>query len=147
MDNLVAFERILIYYQRWATGDPNPVAKEAEKRRLEEVGKQAIANKIDPRMVTAMRAIRALEDEEEVPVAPEEEERDAKRRRIEAPEEEPEEPEEIAEPPKASTGLLSADTIEGMKYFAQIRQRQQKVPPPKPVTGLGSLGDYGSDED
>ena len=115
----------------------------AEKRRLEEVGQQAIANKIDPRMVTAMRAVRALEDEEEVPQAPEEEEEDerqSKRMRLEdAPPDD--------EPPPPPTGLLSADTLEGMKYFAEIRKRQQKAPPPPKPTGLGALGDYGSDDD
>ncbi|KAG8922527.1 Pre-mRNA-splicing factor [Tulasnella sp. 417] len=138
---------------RWATGDPNPVAKAAEKRRLEEVGQQAIANKIDPRIIDAMRHIRALEDEEELPLALEEEEgRQAKRLRLEAGEDgaadeqaEEEEPEE-EQPPQSS--LLSADTLEGMKHFAEIRKRQQATSkPPPPKTGLGSLGDYGSDED
>ncbi|KAG8905191.1 Pre-mRNA-splicing factor [Tulasnella sp. 403] len=134
---------------RWATGDPNPVAKAAEKRRLEEDGQRAIANRLDPRMVSAMRAIRALEDEEEIPQAPEEEEaeREAKRLRIEAPEDEPE---PSPEPEPAPTGLLSADTLEGMMHFAEIRRRQQEAAaknPPKPVTGLGALGGYGSDDD
>lgn len=139
---------------RWATGDPNPVAKVAEKRRLEEIGQQAIANKIDPRTIDAMRHIRALEDEEELPLALEEEDgRQAKRLRLEAGEDdlaedqaEEEEPEE--EQPLHPSGLLSADTLEGMKHFAEIRKRQQSTSkPPPPKTGLGSLGDYGSDED
>ena len=57
---------------RWATEDPNPTSKVAEKRRLEELGTEAIQAKLDPRMVDAVRAIRALEDGEEVPLAPEE---------------------------------------------------------------------------
>lgn len=137
---------------RWATGDPNPVAKAAEKRRLEEVGQQAIANKIDPRIIDAMRHIRALEDEEEVPLALEEEEgRQAKRLRLEAEataDEEQIEEEEPEEEPVPKSGLLSADTLEGMKHFAEIRKRQQATSkPPPPKTGLGTLGDYGSDED
>ena len=47
---------------RWATEDPNPVSKVAEKRRLEEMGQEAIQARMDPRIVEAMRAVRALED-------------------------------------------------------------------------------------
>lgn len=49
---------------RWATEDPNPTTKDIEKRRLEEIGTAAITAKIDPRMVDAMRSVRALEEEE-----------------------------------------------------------------------------------
>lgn len=134
---------------RWATEDPNPVAKVAEKRRIEDIGQEVIRSKMDPRIVDAMRTVRALEDgdilddegqyqDEEMAEA----EPQAKRAKIEAP-----------EPPKP-LGLLSADTLEGLKYFAQIRQRNgggsggavARAAPPSSATGL-SLADYGSDED
>lgn len=139
------------YFTRWATEDPNPTSKVAEKRRLEDQGQQAIANKLDPRMIDAMRAVRALEDEEEVPESFEDgDEPQAKRLRLDPPPEDdaPEDPSLAA--PAGPKGLLSADTIEGMKYFAEIRKRQQtnnggqKKPP---ATGLSALGGYGSDDD
>lgn len=144
---------------RWATEDPNPVQKVAEKRRLEDMGQEAIRARMDPRIVDAMRAVRALEDGDaldddgelqEMDGEQEEEdnEPDAKRRKIEA--EGPLEPEQ----PPQLTGLLTADTLEGLKYFAEIRKRnggppptvKKGIAPSLPPTGLG-LADYGSDED
>ncbi|KAK7682506.1 hypothetical protein QCA50_014306 [Cerrena zonata] len=147
---------------RWATEDPNPESKVAEKRRLEDMGREAIQSKMDPRIVEAMRAVRALEDgvelDDEGPEIEEmeddaEEERSAKRPRLAL---ENGEADQIPEPeaPKAS-GLLSADTLESLKYFTEIRKRQANAngfvqstsaPKPPPPTGLG-LADYGSDED
>lgn len=151
---------------RWATEDPNPESKVAEKRRLEDMGREAISSKMDPRIVEAMRAVRALEDGEEAPdEGPDieemeedgEDERSAKRPRLalengdaevdQVPESEPEVPQ--------ASGLLSADTLESLKYFTEIRKRQansngfvqsSSAPKPPPPTGLG-LADYGSDED
>ncbi|EED77096.1 predicted protein [Postia placenta Mad-698-R] len=115
---------------RWATEDPNPVSKVQEKRRLEDMGREAIQARMDPRIIDAVRAVRALEDgaidedeqgQEEEDGAPE-----AKRRR--------------------------ADALEGLKYFAEIRRRNgiaivRSAPLQKPPSeGLG-LADYGSDED
>ena len=125
---------------RWATEDPNPTSKLTEKRRLEEIGSVAIANKLDPRMVDAVRHIRALEDEEAVPepASPPE-----KRQRMIEPEPEPE----------PETGILSAQTLEGIKYLAELRRQQEKAlqpkaaPRPAAKAGLGGLGGYGSDED
>ncbi|KAG9010962.1 Pre-mRNA-splicing factor [Tulasnella sp. JGI-2019a] len=141
---------------RWATEDPNPTSKVSEKRRLEEQGQQAIANKLDPRMIDAMRAVRALEDGEEVPQLPEDEEGpQAKRLRLEGPDEDMEE--ELTQQdqplPPEPKGLLSPDTLEGMKYFAEIRKRHQALAAsntskkPPPPTGLSALGGYGSDDD
>lgn len=152
-------------FHRWATEDPNPVQKVAEKRRIEEIGQKAIASKLDPRMVDAVRAIRALEDGEEIPeeYSPEDEEdvddqqddneQQPKRRRIE----------EVREVPTPNTplppamGMFSAETIEGLKYFAEIRKargaditmsvKSAPRPTPKGVASIGGLGDYGSDEE
>ena len=146
---------------RWATEDPNPVQKVAEKRRLEEMGQEAIRARMDPRIVDAMRSVRALEDgdilenedknvHEVVYVNRDVEEPESKRRKleIEPPPPPPEEQEELPQ----STGLLSLDTLEGLRYFAEIRKRNgvavalKPVAPSKPAAGLG-LADYGSDED
>lgn len=145
---------------RWATEDPNPTSKVLEQDRLQELGKRAIQERMDPRIVDAMRAVRALEQGEELKddgedaleeeqrrelegLAGDEDEEDgpsAKRRKTEAPE---------SEMPK---GLLNTDTIEGLKYFADIRKRHENtklVKPavaPKPISTGMSL-DYASDED
>jgi len=137
---------------RWATEDPNPVQKVAEKRRLVEMGQEMIKAKIDPRIVDAMRTIRALEDGDvlddegyvgDAVDVEDEEQPGAKRRRLEPV------PEVLPTQPK---GLLSADTLEGLKYFAEI-QKKNGVPAaasrntPAPLReGLG-LADYGSDDD
>ncbi|KIJ66852.1 hypothetical protein HYDPIDRAFT_108782 [Hydnomerulius pinastri MD-312] len=146
---------------RWATEDPNPVQKVAEKRRLEEQGQEAIKARMDPRIVEAMRAVRALEDgdllDDEGEVVEmedgdfEDNSRDSKRRKIDSPPQAG-----LPQEPSKPLGLLTADTLEGLKYFAEIRNRNgtntpfadmQKAPPPKAVTtGLG-LADYGSDEE
>lgn len=149
---------------RWATEDPNPVQKVAEKRRLVEMGQEVIKAKIDPRIVDAMRTVRALEDgdvlDEDGYILGEEDIEDdgsgrpgAKRRRIEAPSAQASEAQPAFPPP---TGLLSADTLDGLKYFAEIRKRNgvpAAVAPSKlaaSVTplkaGLG-LAEYGSDDD
>ena len=147
---------------RWATEDPNPTSKVEERERLEEMGRAAIQAKMDPRIVEAMRAVRALEDgvelEDEGPEITElEDQPPSKRRRLEIEgsgaagdlEDSDPEPE-----PKKPKGLLSADTLESLKYFTEIRrQTAQANGAPKltatlkpPASGLG-LGGYGSDED
>lgn len=145
---------------RWATEDPNPVQKVAEKRRLEDMGQEAIQARMDPRIIDAMRAVRALEDGDmldengELQNGERDEDSDedgpnSKRRRIDMDSFSPAESPELPQ----VTGLLSADTLEGLRYFAEIRKRNgaapvaaRKAAPPPPPTGLG-LADYGSDED
>jgi hypothetical protein len=141
---------------RWATEDPNPVQKVAEKRRLEDMGQEAIKARMDPRIVDAMRAVRALEDgvtmdedaDEQNEDIEQQDEPESKRRRLDPESAHLDSP---SSPPNAA-GLLSADTLEGLKYFAQIRNRhgftstQQRSPPLSSKTGLG-LADYGSEED
>jgi hypothetical protein len=109
---------------RWATEDPNPVSKVAEKRRLEEIGQAAIRARMDPRVVDAMQSVRALEEGREyhaedgdVDMDQEEDEGgpEGKRRRIEGPEtDEPEGVEELPEAQEPKTdgpqGLLSSET-------------------------------------
>ncbi|KAI0283504.1 hypothetical protein BC826DRAFT_920572 [Russula brevipes] len=151
---------------RWATEDPNPTSKVAEKRRLEEMGQAAIRARMDPRVVDAMQAVRALEEGRDYHaddgVMDEEVEAEVdgpggKRRRIEGPE--AEEPEGIEEPPVAQDpvqegprGLLSAETLESLRYFSALRQKKGAAPTPPPAKaqlsapGLG-LGDYGSDDE
>ena len=157
---------------RWATEDPNPVSKVAEKRRLEEIGQAAIRARMDPRVVDAMQSVRALEegreyhaedgdvdmDQEEGEGGPE-----GKRRRIEGPEtDEPEGGvEELPEAQEPKTdgpqGLLSSETLESLRYFSELRRRNGAVPASAPASaapakvqpmaaGLG-LGDYGSDDE
>jgi len=168
---------------RWATEDPNPTSKVAEKRRLEDMGQEAIKARMDPRIVDAMRSVRALEegvafdaDSEFADGAMEEEDEEGegdadgeprgKRRRIEAPaqatltppESEEEQPELVPQP----QGLLSADALEGLKFFAEIRRQNGSsgpvanvrpgaaaaaAPAPRALNQGGGLGlaDYGSD--
>ncbi|KAL0574150.1 Pre-mRNA-splicing factor [Marasmius crinis-equi] len=148
---------------RWATEDPNPVSKVNERNRLEELGQKAIREKMDPRIVDAMRSMRALEDGDELDAegnllengdgveeeaSEDDDEPVAKRRRIDTNDSLPPPP---SAPPKAQ-GLLSADTMEGLKYFAEIRKKNGAAPPqpkaaPPPVAGGLNLGDYGSDEE
>lgn len=157
---------------RWATEDPNPVQKVAEKHRLEEMGQEAIRARMDPRIVDAMRSVRALEEgditAEGEGEADEEGEREGKRRRLEYEQEAEEMLKEMEEEdaveaqstpsivPQAQgpRGLLSTDTLEGLRYFAQIRQNNGAAPASAPTSkpkaarpATLDLGGYGSDED
>lgn len=140
---------------RWATEDPNPTTKVSEKRRLEEIGQEAIKARMDNGIVSAMRSLRALEDGEPPPeeddYPSDDDQRASKRQRLENFAPDVQEQEEMPE----AKGLLSADTLEGLKYFAEIRQRNgafAPVPARAPVpssapTGVLALADYGSDEE
>ncbi|KAF9533973.1 hypothetical protein CPB83DRAFT_902655 [Crepidotus variabilis] len=157
---------------RWATEDPNPVAKVAEKRRLEDMGQEAIKSKVDMSVVDAMKAVRDLEDGEsydpnyddvqveEMDEQEDGDQRDSKRRRLLLEQGDAEDFNQRSQtlsnaslPPNHNpTALLSADTLEGLKYFAEIRKRHgapatapPRAPPPSSA-GLG-LADYGSDDD
>lgn len=140
---------------RWATEDPNPTSKVEERERLEAMGREAIQSKMDPRIIDAVRAVRALEEgvelDDGLTVEELEDAPPAKRRRLEIEDSDttPEPPAAPQEPPKPQ-GLLSADTLESLKYFTEIRQRNGAVkaaaPKPPPPTGLG-LAAYGSDDE
>lgn len=157
---------------RWATEDPNPVQKVAEKRRLEEMGQEAIRARMDPKIVDAMRSVRALEEGDSATsdgqLLLEESERDAdeegsdgerqgKRRRVDYEQEAEEmlkEMEADSPPPEAPPGpkgLLSSDTLEGLRYLAQIRQKSKPAATSKPKAPtkppLLDLGGYGSEDD
>jgi hypothetical protein len=151
---------------RWATEDPNPTSKVAEKRRLEEIGQAAIRARMDPRVVDAMQAVRALEDGREYQAEDSYMDEDleaegdgpeGKRRRIEMPEtEDPEGMEEPSEPQEQRPqGLLNAETLESLRYFSELRRQNGAAPAPapapstkvqRPAAVLG-LGDYGSDDE
>ena len=148
---------------RWATEDPNPVQKVLEKRRLEEMGKEAIQARMDPRVVDAVRAIKALEegvelDEEGNVLEGEDEDKPASKRRRLAIEDGASEntDEEMQSPPPpaaaAPGSILSADALEGLKYFAEIRRRNGSAAPvqkraPAPSSGGLGLTAYGSDDE
>ena len=133
------------------------------------MGTAAVQAKLDPRIVDAMRAIQALENGEEVPqlayedrfaedVQQNEDEEEIhmneprKRLRIDnGLQSDDDHPNSSSQP----SALLTAETMDGLKYFAQLRQarggstRLAATAPtaPTPAKGLGGLGDYGSDEE
>lgn len=129
---------------RWATEDPNPTSKDTERQRIEVIGRELMKDKVDPKVIDAMRTIRALEDEQELDeygfLKDGDEQPERKRPRLEAPESEPD-PEPEPEPEKI--GLLNKDTLESLKYFAEIRKRSGPTPVSKPSLAL----DYGSDDE
>lgn len=152
---------------RWATEDPNPTQKVAEKRRLEDLGQEAIRSRMDPRIVDAMRAVRALEEGDVLDdeAEPAEEQNRNKRRRFEiedgdgiSDDDGVASPSSMAEQSTPQPqGLLSAGAMEGLKYFAEIRKKNGVAPPqsslrgpptqPQSLSGGLGLADYGSDED
>ena len=151
---------------RWATEDPNPTSKVAEKRRLEEIGQAAIRARMDPRVVDAMQSVRALEEGREYHAEDDLMDEDleaggdgpeGKRRRIEMPEtDDTEGMEESSEAQEQRPqGLLNAETLESLRYFSELRRQNGAAPAPapapstkvqRPAAGLG-LGDYGSDDE
>jgi hypothetical protein len=120
---------------------------------------------MDPRIVDAVRSIKALEDgdldaDEEVEMHVDEDAEDgqgnAKRRRIDNGETQSQAPLQplLATPsqPPPSNSLLSAETLEGLRYFAEIQKNRgvtlsSKPADKKPAGGLGVLGAYGSDDE
>ena len=133
---------------RWATEDPNPTQKVAEKRRLEDMGREAIQGRMDPRMVSAVSAVRALEegvllddggDDEDMHYG-DEEGRETKKRRVD-------EGRMLEAPATTKTGLLSADTLESLKYFAEIRTQVTGAGKAPVKKGALEALDYGSDDD
>ncbi|KAK2460850.1 hypothetical protein APHAL10511_007320 [Amanita phalloides] len=147
---------------RWATEDPNPVQKVLEKRRLEHMGRDAIQSRMDPRIVDAMRAVRALEEgvvlDEEGNLPWDEGDAEGedgpsnKRPRLAIEDGMQSDDTHTPTPPG---GILNSDALEGLKYFAEIRKRNGTAvaapkrappPPPPPSGGLGLAG-YGSDDE
>ncbi|GJJ08328.1 hypothetical protein Clacol_002539 [Clathrus columnatus] len=136
---------------RWATEDPNPTTKVLEKRKLEEWGQEAIAKKLQEgvheEFVDAVRSIKALEDGTVLENEDEDEGQDyteqpiSKRRRLQ-------ESAISSEQAPQSSGLLSTDTLEGLRYFAELRKRSSDV---SKIVGkpniIGLIADYGSDDD
>lgn len=155
---------------RWATEDPNPTSKVQEQWRILDMGKKAIQERMDPKLVDAMRAVKALEEGVELKDGEEEDGEDAEQRKElealangdgtdeesdldSAPRMKRRKLNDSQSIPSAqSNGLLNADTLEGLKYFAEIRRRHEdltvvkQAAPPKPLTTALAL-DYGSDDD
>ena len=148
---------------RWATEDPNPGEKIAEDERIKEVGEKAIAGMLDEELVEAAQTLRALEDgdvEDFYPIEaskPEEEveaesSRPTKRIRNGSAENGADAPSGDRRP-AAAEGIFSADTIDNLRFYAEMtrkqaeedRLKQRKVPPKPAVASL--LGGYGSDGD
>ncbi|EJD45964.1 hypothetical protein AURDEDRAFT_87486 [Auricularia subglabra TFB-10046 SS5] len=124
---------------RWATEDPNPTTKVIEKRRLEEIGQEAISSRVDPRIVDAVRSIRALEDGVEyVPDEPENYVQDepaeppAKRQKVEQ---------------SKPGGLLNLETLDNLRYFAELKKKQAAAVKPVKTNALALTAAYGSDDD
>lgn len=152
---------------RWATEDPNPTSKVLEQERILAIGRDAIKERMDPRIIEAMRAVQALEDGKDVREEVDDEDEDeeeAQRRELEAlaaedgSENESDsgrrskrrrvEPAETNEEPKTkSMGLLNTDTLEGLKYFAEIRKRHENGNGTKPKPLLAVDYGSGSEED
>lgn len=137
---------------RWATEDPNPVQKVAEHRRIERLGAQGVATKINPDLIEAVQSVQTLEKEEEedyYPIeasAPEEsngDERPSKRARTDDGE------------TKSNGGLLGHEAIDNLKYFADLareqaesaRKRKEDTKPVVKPNAMGLLGGYGSDSE
>jgi len=132
---------------RWATEDPNPTTKDIEKRRLEEIGTKAIQGKLDPRMVDAMRSIRALEEGEEPNKDGQDAIADSEEEAIEEPPSKRRKMEEVKPEGPHKNGILSSETLEGIKALAEIRNKRLGVQPVVSKPGLSALAVYGSDED
>lgn len=150
---------------RWATEDPNPVQKIAEKRRIENQGKVAIAGQIDGNMVEAVQAIGALEEgreEDYYPIAledgqGEEDGRPSKRLRLEngsATNGSGDNSAINAESGNATkkSGILGGQALDNLLYFAELAKKQaaevkRAAQPAAPKVGMGLLGGYGSESE
>ena len=150
---------------RWATEDPNPVQKVAEKRRIETQGKVAIAGQIDGNMVEAVQAIGALEEgreEDFYPIAledgdDEEAGRSGKRLRLENGSAAT--GTTVGDAGNAASltttkknGILGGEALDNLLYFAELAKKQaaevkRAGQPAAPKTGMGALGGYGSDSE
>lgn len=151
------------------------MAKRAEHKHLVQTGQDGIAAALDPDFVQAVREMDEFEGlveprkrelelesgaEDEVPQI--EEQGGKKKARIEPPP-----PTALTSPPSPpppesnstqSTGILSANAIDSLKFLASLHNQPggatplvqsapKSAPPPAVTTGLGGLADYGSDSD
>ncbi|KAG0150484.1 hypothetical protein CROQUDRAFT_58187 [Cronartium quercuum f. sp. fusiforme G11] len=135
---------------RWATEDPNPSAKRGEHSRLIKIGEEAILNRMNPELVSAVEALDELESLSNQPDRPQEleSERELKRARIEPFPDPPttilnSNPSNNLSTLTKSNSLLSVETLEGLKTLS-------KNLIPKNIQtqkGLSGLADYDSDND
>ncbi|MBW0490318.1 hypothetical protein O181_030033 [Austropuccinia psidii MF-1] len=119
---------------RWATEDPNPAAKRAEHARLVQLGSEGIAARMNPDLVEAVEALDQLESETVSKLKHGDDREnllpDPKRARHQSPPPSthptnltppaPLQKSILSEKPEIlpSTGLLSAEALEGLRYLA-----------------------------
>lgn len=130
---------------RWATEDPNPGGKAAEDKRIAQEGRKVIASKLEDNLIEASQTLRALEDGDiddlyEIEQQPEvsEDTRPAKRSKAEDGK------------PAPKAGLLGGDTLENIKYYAELARKQAEEDRTRKVpakAGMGLLSGYGSGDD
>jgi hypothetical protein len=148
---------------RWATEDPNPVAKVRESKRLDELGAEGVAAKLTPEFVRQVRQLDELDGlVEPLPEEDEEEEeaeggegRARKRARIENGDGNQQAGEGTAPQPsqpqqqQQQTGLLSAHALDSLKLVAKLKQQQQSKTGSSSAAsgGLAGLASYGSDDE
>jgi len=140
---------------RWATEDPNPAQIKVEKRRIQELGAEGVAKKINPELVEAVQAVRTLEDGETENLYPIEASQSDAAEQEDGPAAKRARTETGAGKQNGASGLLGQDAVENIKYFADLARQQaaeanaRKVvakPAAKP-NPMGLLGGYGSDSD
>ncbi|EIW71835.1 hypothetical protein TREMEDRAFT_28366 [Tremella mesenterica DSM 1558] len=135
---------------RWATEDPNPGEKIAESKRIEEEGQKHIGSMLDEDLIEAAQTLRALEEGDEEDWYP-----------IEASERPIEERKRDGRSASPRLGLLDADALENVRFYAELRRKQAEEVKKREslkVVGLGGgkgkgkggmalLGGYGSDDE
>jgi hypothetical protein len=142
---------------RWATEDPNPVAKVREAKRLDELGAAGVATQLTPEFVRQVRQLDELDgiveplpDEhddarDETGASDDDREPAPKRARIEAGGDVVE-----AQSHQPQQGLLSATALNSLKLAAKLKQQQAEkgaISADAGGGGLAGLAGYGSDED
>lgn len=122
-----------------------------EASRTKRLGQEGISATLTPDFVHAVREMDELEglaqplpepEEDEEQEQDAEDEPTAKRQRMI-------EPQPIQVPQSNTSGLLSSNALESLKYVTSLKQQQQQksATQAKPQSGLGGLADYGSDSE
>lgn len=145
---------------RWATEDPNPSAKRGEHSRLVKLGEEAIAGKMNPELVQAVKALDQLESlghSSEIENEESNDQRQIKRARIEPPPPPlPISHDNLPTPNLAvgalplSNSLLSNEALESLKALSQQKSLVSSLSSQNPSVAsksLVGLADYDSEED